>query len=188
MSSLDLGGSSRPRRHRGSRFVATAAVLAAALLLGGCFRPLYGPTASGVTVQDQLAAVDVVITPRASQERLIHYVENELNFDLNGSGTAPTKQYRLEMTLTEQLVTSSVNQTTGQAVAAILTIIADYKLVSSTTGATLISGQARASAGYDRTPQRFQDVRAARDALIRASKVLAEQLKTKLAAHFASRP
>jgi LPS-assembly lipoprotein len=62
------------------------ACLAVSLALAGCFRPLYGPTASGEKLQDVLAAVDVEMpsTP-AGQERIGHYLRSELIFDLDGS-------------------------------------------------------------------------------------------------------
>jgi len=157
------------------------------LSLGGCFRPLYGTSATGHNVADQLASVDVVVVPKTSQERLAHYVEQELRFNLNGSGRPAAKAYRLELDLSQEVLTSSVNQATGQAVAAILRIKANYKLIESGSTKVVAEGAASASAGYDRTPQRYSNLRAARDAEIRASKVLAEQLQTKLAGWFVAR-
>jgi LPS-assembly lipoprotein len=43
------------------------------------------------------------------------------------------------------------------------------------------------SASYDRFPQRFASVRAARDAEIRVAKLLADQIRTRVAAHLATR-
>jgi LPS-assembly lipoprotein len=43
-------------------------------------------------------------------------------------------------------------------------------------------GTATGTTSYDRFPQRFANVRAARDAEIRLAKLLAEQVKTRLAA------
>lgn len=157
------------------------------LVLGGCFRPLYGPTASGKGVAAELASVDIVIASQVAQERPAHYLEQELRFALNGSRPQPVKAYRLELSISQQVLTASVNQTTGQAVAAILRMRANYKLVQAGSTTVLTAGTATTTAGYDRNPQRFANLRAARDAEIRASKEMAEQLQTRLAGWFASR-
>ncbi len=47
---------SSPEPYRVSRLAAAAAL---ALGLAACFRPLYGPTASGVPLQGELAAIAV---------------------------------------------------------------------------------------------------------------------------------
>lgn len=185
MSSSETGD--RVRNRASARLLPLLAI-GLALTLGGCLRPLYGPSPSGKDVASQLASVDVVVATKVSQERLAHYVEQELRFDLDGSGRQAAKAFRLELDLSQEVLTASVNQATGQAVAAIVRIKANYKLVQGGSTTVLTAGTASASAGYDRTPQRFSNLRAARDAEIRAAKTLAEQLQTKLAAWFASRP
>lgn len=176
--------SSPDRFGRFARLPAAAAML---LLLAGCFRPVYAPLPSGGTLRDVMATIDVHIIPNVNQERVAHYVENELAFDLDGSGTERDKKFRLELRLTESLITSSVNAQTGQATTAILTLTGDYKLFPSGSDQPVTSGKAVVSTSYDRTPQRFVDVRAARDAQIRAAKQLAEQMQARMAAFFASR-
>ncbi len=62
---------------------------AGALVLGlsACFRPLYGPTASGEPMGALLAAIQVEeITMAQGQERLGHYLRSELIFGLDCSG------------------------------------------------------------------------------------------------------
>lgn len=162
-------------------------VLCASIALGGCFRPLYGGPPGGANVADQLASVDVSVTTPVSRERLAHFLEQELRFAMDGSGRARTKAYRLEVSPHLDVVTSSINQTTGQAVAAIVKLTANYRLVDVASSATLASGVATASAGYDRSPQRFANLRAERNAELRAAKTLAEQLQTRIASTFASR-
>jgi LPS-assembly lipoprotein len=53
-------------------------------------------------------------------------------------------------------------------------------------GRTVFAGTARANATYQRDEQRFASVRAARDADIRVAKLLADDIRQRLAAHFAS--
>ena len=163
--------------------------LALASALGGCLRPLYGPTASGVTVQQSLAAVDVATIGTAQgQERLGHYLRSELVFDLDGSGRPAPKRYRLTIDAAESVQATSTDTITGRADVALLNVSARYTLTSLDRKETVTSGVARTTATYFRDPQRFASVRAARDAEIRAAKVLSDEIKQRLAALFASSP
>lgn len=178
MSLLEITG-------RGRR---TAAICLFCLGLAGCFRPIYAELPTGGTVHDALAAVDVAtIIDRSGQERIGHYLRNELAFGLDGSGKAPPKRYKLEMTVTERLSAAVVNTQTGRADAAVLIVEAEYTLKPLGDGPVVTSGKATASASYDRGPQRFASLRAARDAELRAAKLLAEQIQTRIAATLAAR-
>lgn len=171
---------------RGPRLLlACAAVLA----LGGCFRPLYGPTASGVRVQDQLAAIEIpTINTIRDQERLGHYLRSELVFDLDGSGRTAEKKYRLVIDASEAIQVTSTDTITGRADAAMLNVTARYRLVSLDGKRELAAGTARANATYFRDPQRFASLRAARDAEMRAAKQISDDIKQRLAALFATTP
>lgn len=156
------------------------------LALAGCFRPLYGPTASGVPLQQVLASIEVekVATP-AGQERIGHYLRSELIFDLDGSGTPSPKTYRLSLDTAETIQPVSVDATTGRADAAMLNGSVKFALIGP-DGKTVLNGTARANATYFRDQQRFAAVRAARDADIRVAKLLADDIKQRIAAHFAT--
>jgi LPS-assembly lipoprotein len=154
----------------------------ASLLLTGCFTPLYGPMETGGTVKDVLAAIDVgPVGVKPGQDRIAHYLRNELAFDLDGSGRPSPKRYKLDVTVNESLSAVTVNTQTGQASSAILTGTATFKLIPIGGGPEITSGTAVASASYDRGPQRFANLRASRDAEIRVAKTLAEQIQTRLA-------
>ncbi|MFC0284458.1 LPS assembly lipoprotein LptE [Camelimonas abortus] len=183
---MSLSDADRPFHRRRLMRLLTPLALGASLALAGCFRPLYGPSVNGQNVAGQLAAVEVAVTQQVSRERLAHYLEQELRFALTGGDRPPASAYRLEVTPQISIVTSSINQTTGQAVAAIVRLTANYRLVTSDGSKTLTSGVATASAGYDRWPQRFANLRAERDAEQRAVKTVAEQIQTRLASWFAS--
>jgi LPS-assembly lipoprotein len=165
---------------RASRGIAMAA--SASLLLTGCFTPLYGPTATGGNVKDVMATIDVAAAGgKVGQERIAHYLRNELVFDLDGSGRPTPKRYKLDVTVNESLSAVTVNTQTGQASSAILTGTAAFKLIPIAGGPEIIAGTATASASYDRGPQRFANLRASRDAEIRVAKTLAEQIQTRIA-------
>jgi LPS-assembly lipoprotein len=147
---------------------------AVALLLAGasCIHPLYGP--NGVSAK--LAQIQVSPIP----DRLGHYLAEELKFQTDGSGAPPPPRYRLDVTVTESASTLITDIHTLSADAAIVTLNATYSLVDIATGREVTKGSLSSVTSYDRTEQRFANVRAARDAEIRAVNVLAEQLRTKL--------
>ena len=162
--------------------------LSGCIVLTGCFRPLYGPTASGAKLQDLLAAIEVekVASP-PGQERIGHYVRSELIFALDGSGVPSPKRYRLALTTAENIQPISVDTITGRADAALLNGSVKFEL-KGPTGKVVLSGTARANATYYRDQQRFASVRAARDADIRVAQLLAEDLKQRIAGHLATAP
>jgi LPS-assembly lipoprotein len=157
-------------------------VCLAALALGGCIRPLYGSAAvGGAQVQDRLAAIEVA----PIGERMGHYLRNELVFDLDGSGGAPAKLYTLAVTVSESLDVTVTDYSTGRADSATLVATASYTLTEKGSGKTLFSGVAVARASYDRSVQRFANLRAARNAQERAAKSLSNLIRNRIAAGFA---
>jgi LPS-assembly lipoprotein len=174
-----------PNLNRAGRLAAVAALT---LGLAACFRPLYGPTASGPTVQASLAAIEVdSVAVAPEQDRVSHYLRSELVFDLDGSGIPSPKRYKLAVSFKERRQSVIVDTTSGRAQSATLIGEAAYRLTSLDGKTEITSGTATGYATYDRSPQRFATVRAARDADIRLAKTLSEQIKTRLAAAFATR-
>jgi LPS-assembly lipoprotein len=164
-----------------------AAAVFLALSVGACLRPLHGPTASGGRVQDALAAIQVEpVSAPSSQARLTHYLRSELVFDLDGSGQPRQKQYKLTVAAAEVVSAPIVDTVTGRAAAATLRADAQYSLSTLDGARVITAGKASATASYDRFPQRLANIRASRDAEIRAAKLLSEQIKTRLAAALAS--
>jgi LPS-assembly lipoprotein len=157
-------------------------VLAAGLGLSGCLQPLYGPTASGVPLQDVLAAIEVEpVGVPVEQQRLSHYVRSELVFDLDGSGQPRPKRYKLAVKVATSTVSPIVDTVQGRASSSTLLGEATYTLTPSAGGAPVASGTVNGSASYERSPQRFAIVRAQRDAEIRLARLLAEQIRNRLA-------
>jgi LPS-assembly lipoprotein len=166
-----------------------ALVAALAVNLSACFRPLYGPTASGEPMGALLAAIQVDdINMAQGQERIGHYLRSELIFDLDGSGQPSPKRYKLKMQGSESLQTPIVSSQTGRAEAG--TIVANIRFTLENLEGTKIitEGVATSTATYDRSVQRFASLRAARDAEIRLAKVLAEQIKTRVASVLVTKP
>ncbi len=160
-----------------------------ALSLSACFRPLYGPTASGEPMQAALASIQVDdVATAQDQERLGHYLRSELIFALDGSGQPAPKRYRLKLQGSESVQTPIVSSTTARAETATLVGTMRYSLESLDGGRVVTEGVATSTATYDRSIQRFASLRAARDAEIRLAKVLADQIKTRIASVLAVKP
>jgi LPS-assembly lipoprotein len=155
-------------------FRAARPVLASALALAlsGCIHPLYGTNG----VNAQLAGIEVTPIP----DRVGHYLAEELKFETNGSGAAAAPKYRLTITTQETLGGLIVNLHSLTSDAASLTLTANYSLTEIEGGKEVTKGTASATASYDRSQQRFANVRAARDAEIRAATVLADQIRTRV--------
>lgn len=163
------------------RVAALAVAGTLALSLGGCFQPMYGGLA-GQQLQDDLAAIKVEPVP----DRLGHYLGNELIFALNGTGSSVPPRYRLVIAARERVSSPLVDTVTARATAATVLIDAEYKLFTTTDDQKpVLEGVVVAAQSYDRTSQRFANQRAARDAEIRNAKVLADQIRTRLAAGLA---
>ncbi|WP_375457388.1 LPS assembly lipoprotein LptE [uncultured Methylobacterium sp.] len=166
-----------------------AGAAALALSLSACFRPLYGPTASGESMGVLLAGIQVDdVSMARDQERIGHYLRSELIFALDGSGQPAPKRYRLKMQGSETVQTPIVSTTTGRAEAGTIVAAIRYSLESLDGTKVVTEGVATSTATYDRSVQRFASLRAARDAEIRLASVLAEQIKTRLASVLSAKP
>ena len=128
---------------------------------------------------------DIAVEPIPN--RLGHYLGNELIFGFNGTGSQVPPKYRLIVTVTENVQTPLIDTVSGYPSAANVVVNADYRLIPAGGGEPIAKGQATAVASYDRTSQRFSNLRAARDAEIRDAKRLADQIRIRVAAAIAAR-
>jgi LPS-assembly lipoprotein len=155
--------------------------LALGLALSGCIQPLYGSFANGSDIAGELQAIKVDDIPG----RTGHYLGNELIFALNGTGAqAPTK-YHLKVTLFETVQAPLLDTVAGYPTAANVVVNANYQLLPPGSDTPIMEGKVTALESYDRTSQRFANLRAARDAEIRAAKTLADQIRIRIAAALA---
>jgi LPS-assembly lipoprotein len=183
MSSLNLKGFSPKPLAR------LALVAGLSLGLSACFKPLYSPTASGESLQNVLAAIDVPeIEWPDSQATMGHYLRSELIYALNGSGSDTPKRYKLRLALVRSISAPIVDTETGRATSAIVNGTLAYTLTSLDGKTIYAQGAASDTTSYDRYQQRFASIRAGRDAEIRLAKVLTDQVKTRLAATLSAAP
>jgi LPS-assembly lipoprotein len=168
---------------RGRALLRIFTALLMALALSGCIQPLYGPLSAGGDVAGELQAIAVEPIPN----RLGHYLGNELIFGFNGTGSHVAPKYRLFVTVAEYVQTPLLDTVSGYPSAANVVVNADYRLMPVGGTEPITKGHASVVASYDRTSQRFTNLRAARDAEIRDAKTLADQIRTRIAAAIAAR-
>jgi LPS-assembly lipoprotein len=168
------------------------AALALAGLTAGCFEPLYAdrPTPTGTTsVAGRLRAVDVapIDTVRGSRlDRVSVDVRSELMYELTGGsgGTAPTHRLDIKLTATQLQVIVDIN--TARPDINNYGIDAIYVLTEIATGKPVVKGQtfSRVSYNIPGQEQRFASDRGLRDAENRAAKVIADNIRARLASYF----
>ena len=165
-----------------SRCLGVLVTLALSGALAGCFQPLYSEAAHPGLVED-LRAIEV----EPIKDRLGHYLADNLTTDLNGTGQTPTPKYKLTVTVSIGTSTPTVSSLTNVATSATLTGEAKYTLHKADGGALVLTGVADANASYDRSQQRYNDLRAARDAEIRLARALSQEISLRLAAQLAGK-
>jgi LPS-assembly lipoprotein len=171
-------------------FTRLGLALAAAGLVAGCFQPLYGERSvtGGPAMSEKLNLVDVmpIDAPNGRPEaRLGVEIRNALLFDLNG--TAPSNPaYRLKINLATTRQQVIVDIYSMRPDVENYGIDANYSLTEVATGKVVLSGQTFARVSYDipGQQQRFARARGLRDAENRAAKVIADQIRSRLASYF----
>ncbi|MEP7030735.1 MAG: LPS assembly lipoprotein LptE [Pseudolabrys sp.] len=181
----------KPKRQ--VRLARLLAAFALAGLLAGCFQPLYGDKAvvGGAGLGDKLAGVEVaeIKTPRGTRlDRVGSEVRNELIYALTGGGGGLPPSYRLDIQLTSSNQQVIVDINTARPDIQNYGIDAVYTLVDATNGKTVIKGSTFSRVSYDipGQQQRFAGDRGLRDAENRASKVIADNIRSRLASYFAA--
>ena len=165
-----------------SKSLGVLAALTLACGLAGCFQPLYSEAAHPGLVED-LRAIEVL----PIKDRIGHYLADNLTTNLNGTGQTPPAKYRLTVTVATASSTPTVSSLTNIATSATMTGDATYTLNKVDGGALVLKGVASANATYDRSQQRYNDLRAARDAEIRLARSLSDEISQRLAAQLAGK-
>ena len=166
------------------------AVLALAGLTAGCFQPLYGDhPAGGPALVSKMASVKVGVidAPNGSRiARVGNEVRDELIFGLTGGSEPPQQVYRIDIKLTSTQQQVIVDVDTARPEVQDYGIDATFTLVDLKTGKPLISGRtfSRVTFNIPGQEQRFAGARGQRDAENRAAKVIAENIRNRLASFF----
>ncbi len=146
---------------------------------GGGFQPLYATGATGERTDARFAALDISPIPGRVGQR----IRNDLVFERKsaaGELDKPTK--RIEIKLTETVLTNGV-QITGDSTSQTYQVEAVYRIVDIATGKVDGEGRSVARANFERFSAVYANVRAREDAENRAARVIASDVKTRLAVH-----
>jgi LPS-assembly lipoprotein len=179
--------------HAPHRFARWAAILGVAGCAGGCFQPLYADHTvdGGVSLRTALGTVDVkqIVANKGSDEaRLAVEIRNALLYDLTGGGAGGRPAYSLNINMSSTVADIIVDTTTTRPAIEDYGINATYQLIEIASGKQVVSGQTFARVSYDipGQEQRFARMRGLRDAESRAAKVIADNIRTRLASYFAA--
>lgn len=161
-----------------SRCAILGALLLAPVLSGCGFQPLYGSGFAGEPgVAEKLRAVEIASIPgRVGQE-----VRNELIFKETGGRDPAPPKYRLEIALRESAQSQLVNLQ-GDPQGLVFGLDADFKLISSGDQQVILNAHANSRAAYQKVVSTFANIRARRDAEDRAARVIADSIRTQVAA------
>ena len=173
------------------RLFRAIAALAIAALAGGCFQPLYGeqsPT-GGPVLREQLSAVDIlqIAAPKGTDEaRIAVEIRDALLYDFTGGGYAAPPTHRLKITIASTRVSIIVDVNTSRPDVENYGLNSSYTLTEIATGKIVVTGTTFARVSYDipGQEQRFARVRGLRDAELRAAKVIADNIRSRLVSYF----
>ncbi len=166
--------------------LACVAVLALGAALAGCgnggFQPVYGVNAAtGERNSTKLRSVDFAPIPGRVGQR----IRNELIFDRNSTGDAGPTTSRLDVTVSESVLTTLVN-TRGDSSGQVYQLEARYKLIDMATKKTLFEGRSLGRAAFERFETGYANIRAREDAENRVARSVADDIRLRLAAYFTS--
>ncbi len=154
-------------------------VAALAVAVSGCgYRPLYGQTGAGASVTAALSDVAVA----EQNDRAGQIIRNELISGLGSTGS----RYILKFEIVEK--TQSVSSISKNVVDRHrYRLNLNYQLLEAGSGREVTSGKSFSNVTYDTVQEPVADLQAAETARERAARELAQDLKIRLSAFFATR-
>jgi LPS-assembly lipoprotein len=160
-------------------------------LAAGCFQPLYGEVSltNSPAIAPALAGVDVnqIAAPNGSSEaRVAVEVRNQLLFNLTGGAAPPPPTHRLAIKMSSTRLSVIVDINSGRPDVEDYGLNVNYTLTEIKSGKPTITGTTFARVSYDipGQAQRFARARGLRDAENRAAKLIADNIKARLASYF----
>jgi LPS-assembly lipoprotein len=160
-------------------------------LVAGCFQPLYGEHsfANAPGIGPALSGVDVsqISAPAGSPEaRVAVEVRNQLLFNLTGGSAAAPPTHRLTIKMASTRLSVIVDITSGRPDVEDYGLNASYQLTEIKTGKMVLNSDTFARVSYDipGQAQRFARARGLRDSENRAAKLIADNIKARLASYF----
>src|SRR5216684_2663558 len=156
---------------------------------GGCAPRGGGRREGGPILRDQLSAVDVlqIGAPKGTDEaRIAVEIRNSLLYDFTGGGYAAPPTHRLKIAMSSPRASIIVDVNTSRPDVENYGINATYTLTEIATGKIVVTGTTFARVSYDipGQEQRYARVRGLRDAELRAAKVVADNIRSRLSSYF----
>jgi LPS-assembly lipoprotein len=181
-----------PDQDRSRRLaVRLACIVCLGGLAAGCLQPLYGSVSltNSPPIAPALAGVDVAQIPApggSPESRIAVEVRNQLLFNLTGGAEPPPPTHRLAITMTSSRTSVIVDIVSGRPDVEDFGLNATYTLTEIKTGKQVVTGNTFARVSYDipGQAQRFARARALKDAEDRAAKLIADNIRTRLASYF----
>jgi LPS-assembly lipoprotein len=163
--------------------MAAVVVFAAALGLAGCssMRPLYGSKGLSSDVAADLSSI-AIPDPKTRLEQLIR---NDLVAAMRPAGTASDDRYTLILK-PEAKDDLTIEAETTDTLRKTVRLNVTFNLIDRQTNKDVYSGRTFSQVSYDETGQSFADMQARTNALERAAHEVSSDIRTRLAAHFAS--
>ena len=136
----------------------------------------YGNVSSDGTPSNVRAIMKTIsISPVST--RVAQQVRNNLLFELNGGKLVEGGRYNLKLGVTYGSRSLAIESDSLSPTSAQVAVTVNYELVDTTTNKEVAGGKRRAVASFDKTPQKFANERAERDAQNRAAKDVARQIR-----------
>ena len=172
---------SRTVLRRAGFFVAVVAGIA---MLGGCasFKPLYGTSTEGGRVADELSYVAIP----ERRDRLHQLIRNQLLSTMSPAGGPHGDRYILDFTPLAN-TNAVVIEPDGDVSRRLYRLAVEYRLIETASDKVIHEGKTFSHLAYDRVRSEFANVQAETDIRERASIQVADDIRTRLAAFFASR-
>ena len=159
--------------------LSTIVLMVAALVLAGCgYRPMYGSSATSPGVAGSLSSISI---PEPT-DRTGQLIRNELISSMQTGRGEDKYMLNLTTTLADNGVILDKQPSVGRQAILITT---SYELVDRSTGKILTKGTTFARVPYDVVRQPFADMQAQKDATERAAREVGADIRTRLAAYFA---
>lgn len=151
-------------------------------MLAACgFEPLYGKRSVGA-VDEDLARIQIAVIPN----RIGQQVHNYLLDRINRQGRPNKPRHRLEVKLASEKVVLGVERD-ETATRAKLVLRADFELTDLATGKVVLHREARSANSYNIVDSALATRSAELDAIDRAARELAEEIRLMLALYFRRR-
>lgn len=150
------------------------------LALGGCsYRPLYGTSNDERGVVGELASIAI---PEAD-DRLGQIIRNDLLSAMRPAGTSAEDRYKLDMKINKAR-TNIIDKDQPNVTRNAVRVAVDFTLLDGAKD--VYSGKTFSQVSYDVVRQPFADTQAENDATERVAHELSTDIRTRLAAYFAS--